>query len=173
MLQVILTKFYLHDINKFNNKILNHLIILFCIKCKKRKFELTFINLLISGLLCAKRLRSLKKFIISIFFSFFFFLIEWILFFSKIHILFHFTLLKFIIRQFSSSFQVVRHLDDEKWYPAFGGVLRVITSLEDAGTILFLICNFPTYDILVIVFPCQVRVSRKEEKAVPIKWCPN
>lgn len=79
MLQVILTKFYLHDINKFNNKILNHLIILFCIKCKKRKFELTFINLLIlliSGLLCAKRLRSLKKFIISIFFSFFFFLIE-------------------------------------------------------------------------------------------------
>lgn len=28
---------------------------------------------------------------------------------------------------------VVRHLDDEKWYPAFGGVLRVITSLEDAG----------------------------------------
>ncbi|XP_043518967.1 uncharacterized protein LOC122533389 isoform X1 [Frieseomelitta varia] len=28
---------------------------------------------------------------------------------------------------------VQRHLDDEKWYPAFGGVLRVIASLEEAG----------------------------------------
>ncbi|CAK9801060.1 hypothetical protein ANTQUA_LOCUS2685 [Anthophora quadrimaculata] len=28
---------------------------------------------------------------------------------------------------------VQRHLDDMKWYPAFGGVLRVITSLEEAG----------------------------------------
>ncbi|KOC65088.1 hypothetical protein WH47_04678 [Habropoda laboriosa] len=33
----------------------------------------------------------------------------------------------------SLPFQVQRHLDDEKWYPAFGGVLRVITSLEEAG----------------------------------------
>ncbi|XP_017760316.1 PREDICTED: uncharacterized protein LOC108550911 [Eufriesea mexicana] len=29
---------------------------------------------------------------------------------------------------------VQRHLDDEKWYAAFGGVLRVIASLEEAGT---------------------------------------
>ncbi|XP_076761412.1 uncharacterized protein LOC143429619, partial [Xylocopa sonorina] len=28
---------------------------------------------------------------------------------------------------------VQRHLDDEKWYPAFGGVLRVISTLEEAG----------------------------------------
>lgn len=35
-LQMILMKFYLHDI-KFNNKALSHLIILFCIKFKKRK----------------------------------------------------------------------------------------------------------------------------------------
>ncbi|XP_023289768.1 uncharacterized protein LOC105703583 [Orussus abietinus] len=28
---------------------------------------------------------------------------------------------------------VYSHLDDEKWYPAFGGVLRVMTSLKDSG----------------------------------------
>ncbi|XP_076624632.1 uncharacterized protein LOC143343539, partial [Colletes latitarsis] len=28
---------------------------------------------------------------------------------------------------------VRRHLDDEKWYPAFGGVLRVISTLEESG----------------------------------------
>ncbi|XP_076231235.1 uncharacterized protein LOC143177257, partial [Calliopsis andreniformis] len=28
---------------------------------------------------------------------------------------------------------VQRHLDDDKWYPAFGGVLRVIATLEESG----------------------------------------
>nr|XP_034188036.1 uncharacterized protein LOC117607903 isoform X2 [Osmia lignaria] len=28
---------------------------------------------------------------------------------------------------------VQRHLDDDKWYPAFGGVLRVISTLEESG----------------------------------------
>ncbi|KZC07991.1 hypothetical protein WN55_09054 [Dufourea novaeangliae] len=28
---------------------------------------------------------------------------------------------------------VQHHLDDEKWYPGFGGVLRVITTLEESG----------------------------------------
>lgn len=35
----------------------------------------------------------------------------------------------------SFALQVLRHLDDEKWYPAFGGVLRVMATLRESSNI--------------------------------------
>ena len=59
----------------------------------------------------------------------------WQLRFYRIFISFYTAeTLSTIVRWLSLPFQVQRHLDDEKWYPAFGGVLRVIASLEQAGT---------------------------------------
>jgi len=34
------------------------------------------------------------------------------------------------------AFQIRQHLDDEKWYPAFGGVLRILATLREMGNIL-------------------------------------
>ncbi|KAK2578761.1 hypothetical protein KPH14_008867 [Odynerus spinipes] len=47
---------------------------------------------------------------------------------------------KAVLDNFNTNFfawlkqSVRRHLNDEKWYPAFGGVLRVISSLEESGS---------------------------------------